>query len=51
MSCVAPRIHIAVSGATGPNDRYSAMPSTNQSGIAAAAGLPRALPVAPLMSY
>ena len=51
VSWTAPRIHIAVSGATGPSDRYSAMPSMNHSGIAAAAGFSAPRPAVPVMSY
>ena len=35
---VASRIHIAVWASWGPTDRYSAMPSMNQSGIFRAEG-------------
>ena len=47
---VASRIHIAVSGSTGPTDRYSAMPSMNHSGMANAPADPE-LTLVPVMSY
>ena len=46
----ASRIHIEVCGSTGPIDRYSAMPSMNQSGRFRAPPLPE-LTLVLVMSY